>query len=86
MKRVAINGMGRIGRASLKIILNNQDLQLVAVNDIAPIENIAYLLKYDSVHGIFEKEVKTGANTLKIDGLEIPYYTERNPSDLPWKL
>ncbi len=84
MKKIAINGMGRIGRASLKIILNTPELELVAVNDIAPIDNIAYLLKYDSVHGAFEKDVKIEANNLVIDGEQIPFYNERNPADLPW--
>lgn len=85
MKKVAINGMGRIGRASLKIILENPALELVAVNDIALIDNIAYLLQYDTVHGAYEKEVSTDGSNLVIDGKRIPYYTERNPSDLPWK-
>lgn len=85
MKKIAINGMGRIGRASLKIILDNPDLELVAVNDIAPIENIAYLLKYDTVHGAFEKDVIVHDNALAIAGKQIPFFNEKNPADLPWK-
>ena len=85
MKRVAINGMGRIGRATLKIILDTPELDLVAVNDIASIENIAYMLKYDSVHGVYDKEVTANADGLIIDGKKIPFYGERNPEDLPWK-
>lgn len=85
MKKIAINGMGRIGRATLKIILDTTELDLVAVNDIAPIDNIAYLLKYDSVHGTFEKEVNVKDNALEVDGKPIPFFTERNPEDLPWK-
>ncbi|WP_203258468.1 type I glyceraldehyde-3-phosphate dehydrogenase [Hyunsoonleella ulvae] len=85
MKRIAINGMGRIGRASLKIILENPELEIVAVNDIASIDNIAYLLKYDSVHGVFEKEVTVVEDTLVVSGKSIPFYSERNPADLPWK-
>lgn len=77
--------MGRIGRASLKIILDNPDLELVAVNDIAPIENIAYLLKYDTVHGAFEKDVIVHDNALAIAGKQIPFFNEKNPADLPWK-
>ncbi|MEO0339461.1 MAG: type I glyceraldehyde-3-phosphate dehydrogenase [Bacteroidota bacterium] len=84
MKRIAINGMGRIGRAVLKIILDTEELELVAVNDIAPIDNIAYLLKYDSVHGVFEKEVTTEGNALIIDGKKIPFYNEKDPTQLPW--
>lgn len=85
MKKIAINGMGRIGRASLKIILNTPELDLVAVNDIAPIDNIAYLLKYDSVHGTYKKEVNIDGNNLVVDGKIIPYYSQRNPVDLPWR-
>ena len=85
MKKIAINGMGRIGRASLKIILEHPELELVAVNDIAPIDNIAYLLKYDTVHGVYEKEVKAADKTLIVGTESIPFYGERNPADLPWK-
>lgn len=83
--KIAINGMGRIGRASLKIILETPGLELVAVNDIVNIENIAYLLKYDTVYGIYEKEVSHTDNTLIVDGNEIKFYSERNPEELPWK-
>jgi glyceraldehyde 3-phosphate dehydrogenase len=57
MRKIAINGMGRIGRAALKVILDTPNLELVAVNDIVSAENIAYLIKYDSVYGVYEKEV-----------------------------
>ncbi|WP_109831218.1 type I glyceraldehyde-3-phosphate dehydrogenase [Reichenbachiella versicolor] len=85
MKRVAINGLGRIGRASLKIIQDTPELDLVAVNDIAPIDNIAYLLKYDTVHGIYEKSVEVNNGKLDVDGNSIPYFSERDPSQLPWE-
>ncbi|TYA74749.1 type I glyceraldehyde-3-phosphate dehydrogenase [Seonamhaeicola marinus] len=85
MKKVAINGMGRIGRATLKIISDTPEIEVVAINDIAPIDNIAYLLKHDSVHGTFEKDVDVTENSLVVDGKTIPFYQERNPSDLPWK-
>ncbi len=85
MKRIAINGMGRIGRASLKLILDHPQLKLVAVNDIAPIENIAYLLQYDSSHGVFEKDVQITEEQLIIDGESIPFYTIKDPVELPWK-
>ena len=57
MATIAINGLGRIGRAALKIILDTPELELVAVNDIGPIDNIVYLLKYDTVYGRYEKTV-----------------------------
>ncbi len=85
MKRIAINGMGRIGRATFKVILNTQNLDLVAVNDIMSVENIAYLLKYDSVFGIYEKKVTHDANNLIVDGKKIQYHSVRNPEELPWK-
>lgn len=85
MKRIAINGMGRIGRTSLKIILETPELELVAVNDIAPIENIAYLLKYDSAQGKYEKQVFIEGRTLVIGNVRIPYYSKKDPIDLPWK-
>ena len=84
MKRIAINGMGRIGRAALKVILDTPQLELVAVNDIVSIENIVYLLKYDSVYGTFEKEVTHDANNLYIGEKTIIYNSERNSEDLPW--
>ncbi|MEK6152292.1 type I glyceraldehyde-3-phosphate dehydrogenase [Flavobacteriaceae bacterium 3-367] len=84
MKRIAINGMGRIGRASLKVILDTPELELVAVNDLVPIENIAYLLKYDTVYGIYDKEIGTDGGNLVIDGKTIKYTSERNPEELPW--
>ena len=85
MKRIAINGMGRIGRAALKVILNTPNLDLVAVNDIVSVENIAYLIKYDSVYGIYEKKVTHDANNLYVDGKKIQYNSVRNPEELPWK-
>lgn len=84
MKRIAINGMGRIGRASLKVILDTPGLELIAVNDLVPIENIAYLLKYDTVYGIYDKEISTKGGNLVIDGKTIKYTSERNPEELPW--
>jgi glyceraldehyde 3-phosphate dehydrogenase len=62
MRKIAINGMGRIGRAA--VILDTPNLELVAVNDIVSAENIAYLIKYDSVYGVYEKEVTFDDKTL----------------------
>ena len=84
MTKVAINGMGRIGRAALKIILETPELELAGVNDIADIENIAYLLKYDTVYGKYNKTITTEPGKLIIDEVVIPYHSERNPADLPW--
>ena len=84
MARVAINGLGRIGRAALKVILETPELELVAVNDIASLDNMAYLIKYDTVYGPYERKVETANGKLVIDGREIAYLSERNPENLPW--
>ena len=85
MKRIAINGMGRIGRTSLKILLGHPDFELVAINDIAPIDNIAYLLQYDSAHGKFEKDIRIEGKYLMVGDHKIQFFQEKNPLDLPWK-
>ncbi|WP_017730398.1 type I glyceraldehyde-3-phosphate dehydrogenase [Nafulsella turpanensis] len=85
MANVAINGLGRIGRAALKVILENEDLNLVAVNDLVPADNLAYLLRYDTVYGRYQKAVEAEGNKLLIDGKEYPVYSEKDPAKLPWK-
>ncbi|HKJ69431.1 MAG TPA: type I glyceraldehyde-3-phosphate dehydrogenase [bacterium] len=84
MARVAINGMGRIGRALFKNLVDTPGLDIVAVNDIAPLDNTAYLLKYDSVYGRYEKPVSTENGTLVADGERYQYVSEKNPGGLPW--
>lgn len=83
--KIAINGMGRIGRAALKIILDTPELDLIAVNDIVSIENTVYLLKYDSVYGIYEREVTHDDKNLIIDGVKIKYSSLKDPEELTWK-
>ena len=85
MKRVAINGFGRIGRAALKIIIDTPGMEIVAVNDLMIIDNAAYLLKYDSVYGKYENEVTVHDNHLHIRDKKILYITEKDPIKLPWK-
>lgn len=85
MKRVAINGFGRIGRAAAKIIVETPELELVAVNDLMTLDNASYLLKYDSVYGRYQKVVSTSGSHLIIDGKEITYLSEKDPLKLPWK-
>ncbi len=82
--KVAINGMGRIGRATFRILMNIPDLELVAVNDIVPIETIQYLLKYDTVYGRYNKKVEHDDTHFIIDGKSISYHQERDPTKLPW--
>lgn len=85
MKRIAINGFGRIGRAALKVIMELPDLEVVALNDLMTIENAAYLLKYDSVYGIYEHDVGISENKLVVKDKNISYLTEKDPAALPWK-
>ncbi|WP_422857751.1 type I glyceraldehyde-3-phosphate dehydrogenase [Flagellimonas sp. S174] len=82
--KIGINGMGRIGRAALKVINDTPGLEVVAVNDIVPAENIAYLLKYDTVYGVYGKEVTHTEDSLTVDGNKIQFTSIRNPEDLPW--
>jgi glyceraldehyde 3-phosphate dehydrogenase len=85
MPTVAINGLGRIGRASLKVLLGCHDLQVVAVNDLASVDNLAYLLRYDTVYGRYPGEVLSEPGTLVIDGVRIPVFAEPDPAELPWR-
>jgi len=85
MLNVAINGLGRIGRAALKILLDKPALRLAAINDVLSPENLAYLLKFDTVYGRWERNVRAHDNCLNIDGNDYPVLTERNPANLPWR-
>lgn len=85
MTRIAINGLGRIGRAVLKIILDTPELELVAINDLVPPDNLAYLLKYDTVYGKYSKQVEYSENSLIIEGREYKYFQSKDPQSLPWK-
>lgn len=85
MKRIAINGFGRIGRAALKVIAEINSLEVVAINDLMDIENARYLLKYDSAYGIYEKDVNIDGDYLNVAGKNITYTSIRQPSELPWK-
>ncbi|MGK9119706.1 MULTISPECIES: type I glyceraldehyde-3-phosphate dehydrogenase [Sphingobacteriaceae] len=85
MIKVAINGFGRIGRLALREMVNNDKLEVVAINDLADPSMLSYLLKYDSIHGRFEKDVDYTTDALVVDGKKITVYTEREPSKLPWR-
>jgi glyceraldehyde 3-phosphate dehydrogenase len=84
MSNVAINGLGRIGRAALKILVDADGLNLVAVNDVVNADNLAYLIKYDTVYGRYHHEVSAADGALVVDGRRIPALAERDPADLPW--
>lgn len=83
--RVAINGLGRIGRATLKIVLDEPELELVAINDIASPENLAYLLKYDTVYGRYDKAVEAEDGNLMVDGKGYKVLSQKDPAQLPWR-
>ncbi len=86
--RVAINGLGRIGRAFLKVSKDRPEIEIVAINDLGDIDNIAYLLKYDSAYGISKFDIKVNKDenpSIEINGNKITFLSERDPSKLPWK-
>jgi len=83
--RVAINGFGRIGRNILRASLSTDRIEFVAINDITDAATLAHLLKYDSVFGRLDSEVKATGNSIMIDGREIKIIAERDPASLPWK-
>ncbi|MDZ7695359.1 MAG: type I glyceraldehyde-3-phosphate dehydrogenase [Deltaproteobacteria bacterium] len=84
MTNVAINGMGRIGRAVLKIVLDTPELELVGINDLLAPDHLAYLLTYDSVYGRYEKKVEANEDRLIIDGQAYRMCNEEDPEQLPW--
>lgn len=83
--KVAINGFGRIGRLVYRAGYKNKDIEFVAVNDVADAKTLAHLLKYDSVHGTMQADIKTGKDSIIIDGRELKALTIREPEKLPWK-
>ena len=87
MTKIAINGFGRIGRNSFKIAFSKDSLEVLAINDLANIEEMANLLKYDSSYGIYEKEISVDKENseLIIDGTRIKYFSEPDPEKLLWR-
>ncbi len=85
MTNIAINGFGRIGRLFFRRVLDEPSLRMVAINDLGDIENLAYLLRYDTVYGRFGKKVRVEGDTLVVGGATIGFLQERDPAKLPWK-
>jgi glyceraldehyde 3-phosphate dehydrogenase len=83
--RVAINGFGRIGRIFFRVSKGFSDIEIVGINDLTDAKTLAHLLKYDSVHGIFDADVRAGDSTVIVDGKEIKIFAETAPEKLPWK-
>lgn len=84
MIKVAVNGFGRIGRLVFREITKNNQLEVVAINDLSAPSMLAYLLKYDSVQGTFNANISHTENELVVDGKHIAVYAERDPKNLPW--
>ena len=84
MIKIGINGFGRIGRLAFRIAVEREDVEVVAVNDLLEIEHLAYLLKYDSVHGKYPGEVEVKNDSLYVDGKKIRVTSEKNPENLKW--
>ncbi len=82
--KVGINGFGRIGRNAFRAALNDPAIDIVAVNDLTDAKTLAHLLKYDSVHGIFNAEVKVDGNDIVVNGKKIKVFAQTDPSKLPW--
>jgi glyceraldehyde 3-phosphate dehydrogenase len=85
MSKIAINGFGRIGRLFFRQAFAEPELEIVAINDLGDIENLAYLLKYDSVYGRYDKSVEVKNGSLVVEGKEIKVLQEKDPANLPWK-
>ena len=82
--KVGINGFGRIGRMVFRASVNHPEIEIVGINDLCPADYLAYMLKYDTMHGQFQGTVEHTENAIIVNGREIPIFAERNPADLPW--
>ena len=82
---VAVNGFGRIGRLVTRLLCANRNIKIVAINDIVPADNLAYLFKYDTTHRRYKGDVYAEGETLVVDGQAILALAERDPTKLPWK-
>ncbi|NTW75359.1 MAG: type I glyceraldehyde-3-phosphate dehydrogenase [Candidatus Moranbacteria bacterium] len=86
MKRIAINGFGRIGRSAFKIALERNEVEVVAINDLADATVLAHLLKYDTTYGTYRRDVSAEQGAIIVDGKRYPVYAEPDPKKLPWKM
>lgn len=83
--RVAINGFGRIGRVTLRALLERKGIEVAAINDVTDSATLAHLFKYDSVHGKYDGTVKADSDSITIDGRKILIASKKDPAELPWK-
>ncbi|MFN4885164.1 MAG: type I glyceraldehyde-3-phosphate dehydrogenase [Bacteroidota bacterium] len=84
MKRIAINGFGRIGRVCFRHLLKNEHVEVVAINDLTDVKTLAHLLKYDSIHGRVAAEITCTDDALVVNGKAIRVYAQKDPAQLPW--
>ena len=86
MTKVGINGFGRIGRFVFRAAMKRSDIEIVGINDLCPVDYLAYMLKYDTMHGIFDGTIEADMenNKLIVNGKAIRVTAERNPADLKW--
>ena len=82
--KVGINGFGRIGRMVLRCSLDHPEIEIVGINDLCPADYLAYMLKYDTMHGIFAGTIGSTENAIVVNGKEIPIFAEKDPANLPW--
>ncbi|MGB7784600.1 MAG: type I glyceraldehyde-3-phosphate dehydrogenase [Salinimicrobium sp.] len=82
--RIGINGFGRIGRNLFRLLLEHPQIEVAAINDLAPAATLAHLLKYDSIHGVLQKEVSSEGAAIIVDGKEYPVLNHASPKDIPW--
>ena len=82
--KVGINGFGRIGRMVFRASVNHPEIEIVGINDLCPADYLAYMLKYDTMHGRFDGEVSATENAIVVNGKSIPIYAERDPKNIPW--
>ena len=82
--KVGINGFGRIGRMVFRASVNHPEIEIVGINDLCPADYLAYMLKYDTMHGQFDGEVSATENAIVVNGKSIPIFAERDPKNIPW--
>jgi glyceraldehyde 3-phosphate dehydrogenase len=84
MKKIAINGFGRIGRMCFRSLIQNENVEIVAINDLTDVPTLAHLLKYDSVHGRFAVKIEAGEGVLTVNGRAVKVFAKKDPAELPW--
>lgn len=82
--RIGINGFGRIGRNLFRLLLDHEDLEVVAINDIASAPTLAHLLKYDSIHGVLKREINSTSTSILVEGKEVPVLKHEDPAEIDW--